>query len=73
MTVDTVEKQAMEVGVAAKVTGGAMNGGDRAALAAGKSTVSLALAIPFGARACPPNPCPTRALRAPVATGSRCR
>ena len=45
---NTVEKQAMEVWIAPEVTGGAMNGGDRAALAAGKSAVSLALAIPPG-------------------------
>ena len=46
--VNTIEKQAVKVRVAAEVTGGAMNGGDRAALAAGKSAVSLALAIPPG-------------------------
>jgi hypothetical protein len=44
--VDTVEKQAVKVRVAPEVAGGAMNGGDRAALAARKSAVSLALAIP---------------------------
>jgi len=46
--VNTVEKQVMEVWIAPEVAGGAMNGGDRAALAAGKSAVSLALAIPPG-------------------------
>ncbi len=45
--IDTVEKQAVKVGVAAEVAGGAMNGGDRAALAAGKTAVGLALAIPL--------------------------
>jgi hypothetical protein len=44
--VNTVEKQAVKVRVAAEVAGGAMNGGDRAALAARKSAVRLALAIP---------------------------
>jgi hypothetical protein len=44
--IDTVEEAAMKVGVAAEVAGGTMNGGDRAALAARKSAVSLALAIP---------------------------
>jgi len=46
--IDTVEEQAMKVGVAPQVAGGAMNGGDRAALAARKSAVRLALAIPPG-------------------------
>jgi hypothetical protein len=58
--VNTLEKQAVKVGVAPEVAGGAMNGGDRAALAARKSAVSLALVIPFGTRACTPCPCPTR-------------
>jgi hypothetical protein len=44
--VNTVEKQAVKVRVAPEVTGCAMNGRDRAALAARKSAVSLALAIP---------------------------
>lgn len=46
--VNAVEKQAVEVGRAAQVALGAMNGGDRAALAVGKSAVSLTLAIPPG-------------------------
>jgi len=62
--VNTIEKQAVKVRVASEVTGCAMNGRDRAALAARKSAVSLAPALPFGARACPPNPCPTRLRRA---------
>ena len=44
--VNTSEKQAVKVRVASEVTGCAMNGRDRAALAARKSAVSLALAIP---------------------------
>jgi hypothetical protein len=44
--VNTVEKQAAEVGGAPEVAGCAMNGGDRAALAARKSAISLALATP---------------------------
>jgi hypothetical protein len=37
---NTVEKQAVNMGGAPEVAGGAMNGADRAALAAGKSGVS---------------------------------
>jgi hypothetical protein len=41
----SVEEQAVKVGVAAEVAGGAMDCGDRAALAVGNAPIRLPLAI----------------------------
>jgi hypothetical protein len=51
---------------------GALDDGHGAGFTGRQAAQGVPSQIPFGARACPPNPCPTRALRAPVASRPRC-
>ena len=60
----TVEKNGVQVGIESQIAACALNDCHGANLTGRQPTLDVPSPVPFGARACPPNPCPTRASRA---------